>query len=147
MVKHPKELGFKLGLRIQIGEPAEIIERRPDAEAVKDVVYVTLLSDNGGPLEKGDALKIGQTKGNLVDRWRGIEGIFNRDKDTLRRSVRRDREKWLEVADRKDVSVWMREAGKTEVSYAKGLTQSLFSTRCAEEDFLDEYYQPNLRWE
>ena|SRR6266576_1545624 len=145
MVKHPEELGFKLGLKIRIGEPAKITDTR-DASEVKGVVYVALL-ENGRPFEKEDVLKIGQTKRRLIDRWRGIEGIFNRDKDTLRRSVRRDREKWLEVANGKDVSVWMREAGKTEVSYAKGLTQSLFSTRCAEEDFLDEYYQPNLRWE
>ncbi len=38
----------------------------------------------------------------------------------------------------------MKAAGKIEIPYAKGLTRSLFSTRGAEEEFLDQYYQPKL---
>jgi hypothetical protein len=144
MVKHPEELGFKPGLKIRIGEPAEIIERSPDASTVKDVVYVALLSENVRPLEKGDALKIGQTKGTLRQRWERTLGIFRRD--TLRDNEKEDRRKFLERANGKEISVWMKAAGKTEIPYSKGLTQNHFSTRCAEEDFLDEYYQPNLRW-
>jgi hypothetical protein len=44
MVKHPKQLGFKLGLKIRIGEPACITKKLPDASTVRDVVYVALLA-------------------------------------------------------------------------------------------------------
>ena len=142
MVKHPKALGFSLGLVIRIGEPAFMTKDTPDASTVRDVVYVALLAENSGPLEKGDALKIGQAKGSLMSRWRGIVGLFQRRK--LRDNEKADRSKFLEVANGKEVSVWMKAAGKIEIPYAKGLTQSLFSTRGAEEEFLDQYYQPKL---
>lgn len=144
MVKHPKQLGFKLGLKIRIGEPASITEGTPVASRVCDVVYVALLAENSRPLKKGDALKIGQTKKSLMSRWQGIIGIFNQDKDDLKKNVQRDRERFLEVANGKEVFVWMKASGKIEIPYAKGLTQSLFSTRGAEEEFLDQYYQPRL---
>lgn len=142
MVKHPKQLGFKLGLKIHIGEPAHITEDRPDASSVCDVVYVALLSENDGPLKKRDALKIGQAGGSLKERWERIIGIFRRD--NLRPNEEEDRRKWLEVANGKEVSVWMRKAGTIKISYATGLTRSLFSTRWAEEEFLDQYYEPKL---
>ncbi len=143
MVKHPKELGFSLDLVIRIGEPAFITKDTPDASTVRDVVYVALLAENSGPLEKGDALKIGQTKGSLMSRWGGIVDIFQ-PRRKLRKNVKADRDKFLKVANGKEVSVWMKAAGKIEIPYAKGLTRSLFSTRGAEEEFLDQYYQPKL---
>jgi len=135
MIKHPKELGFELGLVIRIGEPASISKEMPDASTVRDVVYVALLVENGRPLEKGDALKIGQTNKTLMDRWTGIVGIFKR---SVRPNEESDRRKWLNAADGKEVSVWMKTAGRIEIPYAKGLTGSLFSTRGAEELFLDQ---------
>ena len=143
MVKHPKELGFSLGLVIRIGERALITKGTPDASTVRDIVYVALLAENSGPLEKGDALKIGQAKGSLMSRWGPIVGIFKPGRK-LRNNEKEDLRKWLKVANGKDVSVWMKAAGKTEIHYAKGLTRSLFSTRGAEEEFLDQYYQPKL---
>jgi hypothetical protein len=142
MLKHPEELGFTLGLEIRFGEPAHITTQSPDALAVRDVVYVALLSENSRSLKKGDALKIGQTKGSLMSRWKPIAGIFGRD--NLRNNEKDDRRKWLLVADGHDVSVWMKAAGRIEIPYAKGLTRSLFSTRFVEEEFLDQYYQPKL---
>jgi hypothetical protein len=142
MVKHPKQLGFKLGLKIFIGEPATITEETPDASTVTDVVYVALLAENSGSLKKRDALKIGQTGGTLKKRWQGIVGLFRRD--NLRPSERLYRKRFLKVANRKEVFVWMREAGKIEIPYANGLRPSVFSSRGAEEEFLDEYYEPKL---
>jgi hypothetical protein len=142
MLKHPEELGFTLGLIIRIGEPASIRTETPDASKVRDIVYVALLAENRGPLEKGDALKIGQTKGSLMGRWGPIAAIFQRG--NLRNNEKDDRTKWLKVANGKEVSLWMRAAGKFEIPYAKGLTRSLFSIRGAEEEFLDQYYQPKL---
>ncbi len=143
MIKHPRELGFKLGLVIRIGEPAFITKEMPDASKLRDVVYVALLAENSRSLEKGNALKIGQAKGSLMSRWGPIVGIFKPGRK-LRNNEKEDLRKWLKVANGKDVSVWMKAAGKTEIHYAKGLTRSLFSTRGAEEEFLDQYYQPKL---
>jgi hypothetical protein len=142
MVKHPEELGFTLGLKIHLSEPASVIQSTPDASMVRDIVYVALLTENIRPLEKGDALKVGQTKGNLMSRWGPIVGIFQRE--NLRNNEKDDRRKWLEVAIGKEVSIWLKAAGKIEVPYAKGLTKCLFSTRGAEEEFLDQYYHPKL---
>jgi hypothetical protein len=135
MIKHPKELGFTLALKIHIGQPAHMTEPTPNAP-LKDVVYV-ILDEDAKELERGDAFKIGQT-GDLMRRCTGLVGIFNRN--NLRENEREDRDKWLKAADRKQVSVWVRAAGKIEVPYAKGLTETFFSTRCAEEEFLDQYY-------
>ena len=142
MLVHPKDLGFEVGLRIRIAEPALIIQTTPMASTVRNVVYVALFTEETGPLEKGDALKIGQTNKTLMSRWKPVVGIFGRD--ALRNNEKDDRRKWLKCAQGKDVSVWMKPAGKIEIPYAKGLTSSLFSTRCAEEEFLDQYYQPKL---
>jgi hypothetical protein len=142
MVKHPEELGFKLGLRIRIGEPACITSNMPDSLAVRDVVYVALFAESDRPLKKGDAFRVGQTKGHLIGRWRSAATIFGGRR--LKPNEKEDRRKWLEVAAGKDVEVWMKAAGKIEIPYAKGLTQSLFSTRDAEEEFLDQYYEPKV---
>ena len=104
---------------------------------------MALLAENNGPLKKGDVLKIGQAGDTLWSRWRGIVGIFERGRK-LRDNEKNDLRKWLEVAGGKDVFVWMKAAGKIEIPYAKGLTTSRFSTRCAEEEFLDQYYEPKL---
>lgn len=106
------------------------------------VVYVALFTEETGPLEKEDALKIGQTNNTLMSRWKPVVGIFRRD--ALRDNETEDRRKWLNIANGKEISVWMKPAGKIEIPYAQGLTRSLFSTRCAEEEFLDQYYQPKL---
>lgn len=143
MLKHPKQLGFKLGLEIRIGRPAHISRPMPEDSKVRDVVYVALLTENRGSLEKGDAIKVGQTGRSLKIRWEGIEGIFG-PRRKLRINEEDDRKKWLEVAKGKEVSVWMRKAGKIEIPYAEGLTQSVYSSRGAEEEFLDEYYEPKL---
>jgi len=141
MVKHPEELGFKLGLKIRIAEPAIITKKTPDALTC-DVVYVALFAESDRPLKKGDALRVGQTKGRLIDRWRSASTIFGNRR--LRPNEKGDRRKWLEVANGKDVEVWVKAAGKFEIPYAKGLTQSPFSTRCTEEEFLDRYYEPKV---
>ena len=96
MVKHPKQLGFKLALKIRIGRLTLITRATPDASTVPDVVYVALLAENSGSLEKGDALKIGQAKGSLMSRWGRIVGIFKRGRK-LRNNEKNDRRKWLEV--------------------------------------------------
>jgi len=151
MVKHPREFGFKLGLKTRIGVPPGKPKYEPEGLRVRDVVYVALLTENSGPLEKGDALKIGETGKTLKNRWDGIVGIFG-DRH-LKRNEQHDRERFLhacgmespeEVANGKEVFVWMKKAERIEIPYAKGLTQSLFSSRCAEEEFLDEYYEPKL---
>jgi hypothetical protein len=143
MVKHPEQLGFTLGLTFRIGEPDSITKETPDASTVRNVVYVALLTKNSGRLKKGDVLKIGQSKGSLMRRWGGIVGTFKPDRK-LRNFEKSDVKKWLEVANGKEVSVWMKVAGEIEIPYAKGLTQSVFSTRWAEEEFLDQYYEPKL---
>jgi hypothetical protein len=142
IVKHPEELGFNLGLIIRIGEPAHIIQQMPDASRARGVVYVALLAEMSRPFEKGHALKIGQTKGSLMARWLSIGGIFRRD--NIRPNEKEDRRKWLDIANRKQVSVWMKEAGKIDIPYARGLTSDSFSSRLAEEEFLDQYYEPKL---
>jgi hypothetical protein len=142
MLKHPRELGFALGLRIRIAEPASITESTAAASTVRDVVYVALFTEETGRLEKGDALKIGETNKTLMSRWKPVVGIFGRA--TLRNNEKDDRRKWLKFTSGKEISVWMKPAGKVEIPYAKGLTRTLFSTRCAEEEFLDQYYQPKL---
>jgi hypothetical protein len=141
MVKHPEELGFELGLKIRIGEPA-LIPARYDPSKLHDVVYVAVLTEEGRPFQKRDVLKIGQTGRTLIARWTGIAGIFSRDK--LRVNEKEDRRKWLEAANGKEVFVWVRKAGEFEIPYAKELSQSRFSTRWMEEEFLDQYYQPKL---
>jgi len=143
MVKHPEQLGFELGLKIRIGQPASIMDATPDASTVRDVVYVALLAEDRGPLKKGQALKIGQAAGTLMRRWMGIRRIFNPHRN-LRPNEKNDLRKWLKVANGKEVFVWMKAAGKTQIPYAKGLTQRLFSTRGAEEEFLDWYYVPSV---
>jgi len=150
MVQHPEQLGFKLGLKIHIGTPACITVEMPEAARFHDagLVYVALLAESSGPLKKGDALKIGRTRKSLKSRWRRTVGIFNRD--NLRNYEMNDRRKWLlacnlllpaDVANGKEVSVWMRVAG---IPYA-GLTQNLFRDIQAEEQFLDQYYVPRVR--
>lgn len=135
MLKHPRELGFTLGLKIRIDEPASIMTRTSDA-SMSDVVYVALFAEETTRLEKGEALKVGQTKDSLMKRWKGIAGTFSRD--NLRNNEIEDRRKWLKQAKGKEVAVWVKPAGKTSIGYAQGLTQHQFSTRCAEEEFLDE---------
>lgn len=142
MVKHPEELGFKLGLKVHIGQPARIMWADRAASTTRDVVYVALLDDSRR-LNKGDALKVGQA-GSLKRRWQGIVAIFEPHRK-LRDNEKSDRSKLLEFANGKEISVWMKEAGKTEIPYAKGLTKTnAFSTRCAEEEFLDQYYEPKF---
>jgi hypothetical protein len=138
-LKHPKELGFKLAYKILIDEPAQLVEETPEASANRDVVYIALLNDE--PLEKGSALKVGQSN-NLKVRWREIIGIFGRA--GLQNNEREDRRRWLEVARGKKIAVWVEPAGQIEIPWARGLTESTFSTRCAEEEFLDQYYEPKL---
>jgi hypothetical protein len=75
MLKHPQELGFTLGLKIRIDESASITTRTFDA-SMSDVVYVALFAEETTRLEKGEALKVGQTKGSLMNRWKGIAGTF-----------------------------------------------------------------------
>ncbi len=142
MLKHPEELGFKLGLKIRIGQPACITEENSEA-STRDVVYVALPSEASNPLEKSHALKVGQAGGSLKRRWRGIVGIFEPGKK-LRDNEKDDCRKWLEVANGKEITVWVKAAEKVEIPYAKGLTRSRFSSRCAEEEFLDQYYEPQL---
>ena len=139
-LKHPKELGFRLASKILIDEPAEPVEVMSDASLSRDAVYVALLSDDE-PLEKGTALKVGQSN-DLKARWRGIVGIFRRAK--LRNNEREDRRRWLETASGKKIDVWVKPAGQIEIPWARGLTQSTFSIRCAEEEFLYQYYEPKL---
>jgi hypothetical protein len=113
------------------------------ASTVRGVVYVALLAGKRGALKKGDALKIGQAGGSLESRWQGIVGIFKSGRK-LSDNERNDRNKFLKVAQGKEVSVWMRKAGKIEIRYAQRLALTTFSSRGAEEEFLDEYYQPKL---
>lgn len=141
MIEHPSELGFKLGLRVRIGEPASIAEVTDEAERAIDVVYVALLTESREPLNAGDAVKVGQTR-DLVGRWRRTVGIFARA--NLRDNEKNDRRKLLEIASGKELSVWFRKAGRIEIPYTSGLTQSCVSTRCAEKEFLDQYYQPRF---
>jgi hypothetical protein len=89
MVKHPEQLGFKLGLKIRIGQPASITQATPAASTVRDVVYVALLTEDSRRLKKRDALKIGQAKGSLKSRWGRIVGIFKPDKK-LRNNEKND---------------------------------------------------------
>lgn len=51
MVKHPKQLGFELGLRIRIGEPAHIAAKY-ESSKLRDVVYVALLHEHGKSFKK-----------------------------------------------------------------------------------------------
>lgn len=141
MVKHPRELGFKLGLRIRIGKPARITGE--PAAKTKDVVYVALLAGRSGTVNKRDVLKVGQTGRTLMQRWQGIMRIFD-PKRKLRSNEREDRRKWLEAASGRDVWVWVKRAENVKIPYAKGLVERRFSTRCAEEEFLDEYYRPRI---
>jgi hypothetical protein len=141
MTKHPKHLGFTLGLKIRIGKPARITARFEPSK-LSDVVYVALLDKRGRSFKKGSVPKIGQTGRMLIIRWRGIARIFHRDK--LKNNEREDRRKWLEAANGKEVSVWVRKAGEFKIPYAKEFSKSYFSTRWAEEHFLDQYYQPKL---
>jgi hypothetical protein len=143
-VKHPKKLGFKLVLEVRFGE-REIKKVTPDASTICDVVYVALLAENGRSLKKGDVVKVGQTgqtKGSLMHRWKGIVGLFQGRK--LKKNEREDRRRLLKAAKRKKVSVWAKAACKIKIPYAKGLTLSHFSARGAEEEFLDQYYQPRF---
>jgi hypothetical protein len=139
MLKHPQELGFTLGLKLFIDQPASIIHT-PDA-SIRDVVYVALFGEDR-TLEKGSALKIGQTKGTALNRWRSIASLFTRN--NLRGNEIQDRKKLQDVTQGREVVVWVRPAGKTSIPYAHGLTNHEFSTRSAEEEFLDEYYEPKL---
>ncbi len=141
MLEHPEQLGFKLGLKIRIGQPASITLATPEASTVVDVVYVAL-SESSAALGKGDVLKVGQARGTLISRWGPLVRIFGRV--NLRNNEMDDRRKWMEVAKGKEVAIWMKAAGKIEIPYAKGLTRSTFSTRGAEEEFLDRYYEPRL---
>jgi hypothetical protein len=146
MVEHPKKLGFELGLKIRIGgrsSATTITEEWPRA-SVLDVVYVALLPETGRTLEKGDALKIGQTKGSAKSRWKSIASLFKGKK--LRNNENNDRMRLLMHAKGKEISVWVKEAEKVEIPYIKKLLnpKKSFSMRCAEEEFLDEYYQPKF---
>ena len=144
-VKHPRKLGFKLVLQVRFGERG-IEKLTPDASTICDVVYVALLAKNGRSLKQGDVVKVGQTgptKGSLMQRWRGIVGLFPRRK-LRRKNEREDRRRLLEATNGKKVWVWARAAGKIKIPYAKGLTRNHFSTRGAEEEFLDEYYLPRF---
>src|SRR5215467_8691134 len=142
MREHPEKFDFRLGLKIRIDQPATITDPTDDARNLRGIVYVALFSDHTGPLEKGDALKVGETKRTLLQRWRGIASIFGNRK--LRPNEKEDRDKFLREAHGKDVYVWMKEADKIEIPYAKGPSPNRFSIRGAEEEFLDEYYEPRL---
>jgi hypothetical protein len=139
MLEHPEQLGFKLGLTIRIGEPAHIMPT-PEASTC-DVVYVALFGGTKLPLEKRDVLKVGQTKKSLLAR-NSTATIFGCRR--LKANEKEDRRKWLEAANGREVEVWVKAAEKIEIPYASGLTRSRFSARCAEEEFLDHYYEPKL---
>lgn len=139
MLKHPQELGFTLGLKLFVDQPLSITHT-PDG-SIRDVVYVALFADDR-TLEKGDALKVGQTRGTVLNRWRGIAKLFT--SGNLRPNEIQDRKQLQELAQGKEVVVWIRPAGKTSIPYAHGLTHHEFSTRSAEEEFLDEYYEPKF---
>jgi hypothetical protein len=78
-----------------------------------------------------------------MDRWKCIVGIFKRGRK-LKNVEKIFARKWLREVGGEEVSIWMRKAGKIRIPYAKGLTGCSFSTRCAEEEFLDEYYKPRI---
>ncbi len=141
MLEHPKALGFELGLIIHIDEPAQITKEEPAAKR-SDVVYVALLKENDGPLEKGVALKVGETGGTLLKRWKDFRRIFG---PSARPNEISDARKWLEVAKGQEVAVWVKEPGEIEISYARGLLRSSICSRLVEEAFWDHYYQPRVR--
>src|ERR1017187_10203644 len=130
-VKHPRKLGFKLVLQVRFGERG-IEKLTPDASTICDVVYVALLAKNGRSLKQGDVVKVGQTgptKGSLMQRWRGIVGLFPRRK-LRRKNEREDRRRLLEATNGKKVWVWARAAGKNEKPLRQGAyTKPLFHQR------------------
>ncbi len=149
MVKHRSDWSFKLGLKLHIGKPACITHvEMPEAATRHDagLVYVALLAESNGRL-KGMPSRIGRTGASLKSRWRRTLGIFNRHH--LRDYEKKDRKKWLvackllpaEVANGKEVSVWMRVAGTPYV----GLRQGPFPDMKAEVKYLDQYYEPRVR--
>jgi hypothetical protein len=123
MIKHPKELGFTLGLKIRIGEPALITERS-ESSKLSDVVYVALLDEQGRSFEKGDVLKIGETGGTLAARWARTAGIFGGKK--IRPNEMGDRRKWLDAANGKEMSVWVKKRENTKFPTPKGFHRAIF---------------------
>jgi hypothetical protein len=145
MVTHPEQLGFVLGLKIRIGQDASMVETDVARKVFPfGVVYVALFADQGTRLKKGDALKIGQTAKSLKSRWALTLGIFKPGRK-LRGYEIEDRDEWLAKAQGKEVCVWMKPAGEIKIPYAEKLTRQHFSTRLAEEEFLDWYYCPRSR--
>lgn len=136
MLKHPKHLGFSYGLKIHIGTPSRILEETHEASELVDVVYVAL---GEGP--KPVYYKVGQTKWTLLRRWNSTLRIFNRENEN-RVTEQLSRAAWLKKLRGKNIEVWVKPASKISIPYAKGLSSSKFSARCAEEEFLDEYYAP-----
>jgi hypothetical protein len=144
-VKHPRQLGFTLAFKVRLNSrDPKLID---DAVAkVRDAVYVAIPSEGDDRLfiNKGYAVRVGQVGGTVLGRWRGILGIFGADRK-LRENEKSDRDKLKKAVGRKELSIWVRKARDIAVPYAKGLTKkNSFSTRWAEEVFLDEYYRPSV---
>jgi hypothetical protein len=151
MAKHPEKIsGFKLGLtfRIHQNRVQDSVYKKPSY--TKDVVYVALLAGSHEHLKKSEIIKVGQTSGTLMDRWKRTLSIFNPAKKSLRDNEKEDRRKWLKQANGKEVHVWVKKAGKIKINY-KGLPkqfhQKFYSKRWAEEELLHDYYglKPNQR--
>lgn len=136
MPSHPSDLGFNCGIKVRIGRPAELIDLTEAARNITDVVYVALI-------EEGSIyLKVGETKNTLWSRWNSTLSIFGSKK--LRPNEESDRDKWLLHTNGRVISVWFRQALKTEIPYARNKAAGEFSIRRAEEEFLDQYYRPIL---
>ncbi len=122
MLKHPKQLGFKLGLTVQIARPAKVT--LTPLALTKDVVYVALVAGKIKPLKKGEALRVGQTRKSLGARWRsGVSVLGTR---RLRPNERQDRMRWLDAANGKKIEVWVKQAEQFKIPYAKELLLVVF---------------------
>ena len=111
MVKHPRQLGFKLALKVDF-HASDLTVVDAAAAKTRDVVYVAIPGDSGSArLNKRDAIKVGQTGKTLKARWKRTLHIFLEGAN-IRPNEKNDAINLLKCANSKEVSVWMRKAGK-----------------------------------
>ena len=135
--KHPRELGFRLGLAVWVSQTDQIerVDWEEDVKGLRDFVYVAVRSD-------GVVLKVGETGGTLHDRWDGILRLVAAQpaQRRYRPSEWKARDEWRKQVQGQSFEVWLKCPDLIRLEYC-GM-QIAVRSRNAEEAFLDAYYRP-----
>ena len=127
------ERNFSKALHITVDrDGAASIGATLPASTRRNVIYVAVRDD-------GIALKVGITKGRLIDRWRGIVATINGKRK--RRNELQDQARWLRVMRGHALQVWCKEPSQLTIRLGEQEARTVWSPY-AEEAYWDSIFRP-----